>query len=88
MLEKVAVAESYMVPREKASIENGYLTALVAVAEDVSYMTEEGEHGLHNLDHTLSKRYLHEKGLGRASAKVDQNANADDGEEGYGHMAD
>ena len=87
MLEEVAVAEaeSYMVSHEMASIENGQLTA-VAVVEDVSYMTEEGEHGLHN--HTLSNRYLHEKGLGRASAKVDQKANADDGEEEYGHMAD
>ena len=37
----VAVAvRSYMVSREEASIENGYLTVQVAVAEVVSYMAE------------------------------------------------
>ena len=68
MLDEVAVAAAaarrYMVYCEEASIENGYLTTLVAVDEDVSYMTEE-EHDFHNLDHTLSNGYLHKKGLGR-----------------------
>ena len=34
----VAAAKSYLVSREQVGIENGYLTALVAVVEDVSYM--------------------------------------------------
>ena len=66
MLDEVAVAaaaaRSYMVYCEEASIDNDYL---MAVDEDVSYVTEEEEHDFHNLDHTLSNGYLHKKGLGR-----------------------
>lgn len=42
----VAAARSYMVTRKDADIESD-LTTLVAVAEDVSYMTGKEEHGLY-----------------------------------------